>query len=120
MGRLRTAACTLAETRLRPRPGAPALDRITSGLEHYIATCLYAVYDPHHARCHIANAGHMPPVLVRTARPPRTARTCTPRAAGCRRRHLNSSTIRSRSRDDLVPLHDGLIETRHHPIDDRL
>lgn len=32
--------------------------------EVYLATCVYAVYDPVTRRCTIANAGHMPPVLV--------------------------------------------------------
>ncbi|MEV2209592.1 SpoIIE family protein phosphatase, partial [Streptomyces sp. NPDC047970] len=29
------------------------------------ATCIYAVYDPHRAQVCLANAGHLPPVLVR-------------------------------------------------------
>ncbi len=33
--------------------------------EHYLATCLYAVYDPIAGQLQIANAGDIPPVLVR-------------------------------------------------------
>jgi anti-sigma regulatory factor (Ser/Thr protein kinase) len=35
--------------------------------EHYLATCLYAVYDPVESELLIANAGHIPPVLVSAA-----------------------------------------------------
>ncbi|WP_425541081.1 SpoIIE family protein phosphatase [Streptomyces rimosus] len=32
-----------------------------------LATCLYAVYDPYASRLRLADAGHVPPVLVRAA-----------------------------------------------------
>ncbi|WP_033030320.1 SpoIIE family protein phosphatase [Streptomyces rimosus] len=33
----------------------------------YLTTCLYAVHDPHASRLRLADAGHVPPVLVRAA-----------------------------------------------------
>ncbi|MFE5038632.1 PP2C family protein-serine/threonine phosphatase [Streptomyces sp. NPDC056683] len=70
MGRLRTATCAFADLDLAPDEVLQHLDKITRGLEHYIATCIYAIYDPHRHQCRIANAGHLPPVLIRTGQPP--------------------------------------------------
>ncbi|MEU2776268.1 PAS domain-containing protein, partial [Streptomyces sp. NPDC007162] len=51
MGRLRTATCAYADLELPPAAVLQHLDKITCDLEHYIVTCLYAVYDPHTRRC---------------------------------------------------------------------
>ncbi|MFP8961317.1 SpoIIE family protein phosphatase [Streptomyces nanhaiensis] len=82
MGELRTAVRTLALLDLEPAEVLGALDEIAQGLgasrggrgdqsgraadlsEVYLATCVYAVYDPVTRRCTFANAGHLPPVLV--------------------------------------------------------
>ncbi|MFB7999933.1 SpoIIE family protein phosphatase [Streptomyces sp. NPDC056002] len=120
MGRLRTATCTLAELDFDPAQVLQHLDRITSGLEHYIATCLYAVYDPHHGECHIANAGHMPPVLVRPGRPPELLDLSPGAPLGVGGVTFHSRTVDLGPGDDLVLYTDGLVETRHHPIDERL
>ncbi|MBU7599199.1 serine/threonine-protein phosphatase [Streptomyces sp. P38-E01] len=82
MGELRTAVRTLALLDLEPAEVLERLDEIARGLgdsrynrrggapsedtlaEVYLATCVYAVYDPVSRRCTIANAGHLPPVLV--------------------------------------------------------
>ncbi|MFD7921229.1 SpoIIE family protein phosphatase [Streptomyces sp. NPDC059740] len=44
--------------------GARRQDRTADLSEVYLATCVYAVYDPVTRRCTFANAGHLPPVLV--------------------------------------------------------
>ncbi|MFG3283148.1 SpoIIE family protein phosphatase [Streptomyces sp. NPDC048111] len=86
MGELRTAVRTLALLDLEPAEVLSHLDEIARGLgapggsqqasrvahksrdadlsEVYLATCVYAVYDPVTRRCTFANAGHLPPVLV--------------------------------------------------------
>ncbi|WP_345650436.1 SpoIIE family protein phosphatase [Streptomyces tremellae] len=86
MGELRTAVRTLALLDLEPAEVLGALDEIANGLgtpngrqqatrtahraadadlaEVYLATCVYAVYDPVTRRCTFANAGHPPPVVV--------------------------------------------------------
>ncbi|MFD7506328.1 SpoIIE family protein phosphatase [Streptomyces sp. NPDC059850] len=88
MGELRTAVRTLALLDLEPAEVLSALDEIARGLgapggspssaraagrsadgssdlsEVYLATCVYAVYDPVTRRCTFANAGHLPPALV--------------------------------------------------------
>ncbi|WP_194238429.1 ATP-binding SpoIIE family protein phosphatase [Streptomyces spongiae] len=66
MGQLRTAVQTMAGLDLPPAQLLRNLDDLAQRLgEHYLATCLYAVYDPIASELHLANAGHIPPVLVR-------------------------------------------------------
>ncbi|MEU9980983.1 SpoIIE family protein phosphatase [Streptomyces sp. NPDC050856] len=68
MGQLRTAVQTLAALGLPPAQLLRNLDDLAQRLgEHYLATCLYAVYDPVGGELLLANAGHVPPVLVRAA-----------------------------------------------------
>ncbi|MCD0485804.1 SpoIIE family protein phosphatase [Streptacidiphilus sp. ASG 303] len=52
----------LAQSRgAAPPPGGP---EPADASEVYLATCVYAVYDAVKRRCTIANAGHLPPVLL--------------------------------------------------------
>jgi PAS domain S-box-containing protein len=120
MGRLRTATCTLAGLEFDPAQVLQHLDRITHGLEHYIATCVYAVYDPHSGECHIANAGHLPPVLVRAGGRPELLDLPTGAPLGVGGVPFHSSTIDLAPGDLLVLYTDGLVETRRDPIDERL
>jgi PAS domain S-box-containing protein len=65
MGQFRTAVRTLAAQDLPPVQLLRQLDDLARRLgDDYIATCVYAVYDPVARRCEVANAGHLPPVLV--------------------------------------------------------
>ncbi|MDR3084161.1 MAG: SpoIIE family protein phosphatase, partial [Streptomyces sp.] len=66
MGQLRTAVRTMAALDLPPAQLLRNLDDLAQRLgDTYLATCLYAVYDPIAGELHIANAGHIPPVIVR-------------------------------------------------------
>jgi len=67
MGQLRTSAQTLAGLDLPPHEVLYHLDEQAQrlGREQHLATCVYAVYDPIANRVVLANAGHVPPVLVR-------------------------------------------------------
>ncbi|WSQ62893.1 SpoIIE family protein phosphatase [Streptomyces sp. NBC_01217] len=120
MGRLRTATSTLADLDLDPAQVLQQLDKTTARLEHYIATCVYAVYDPRRGECRIATAGHMPPVLVRVGCPPELLDlpTCVPLGVGGV--PFEASTIELGQGDLLVLYTDGLVETRERPIDERL
>ncbi|WP_435797871.1 SpoIIE family protein phosphatase [Streptomyces avermitilis] len=120
MGRLRTATAAFAGLDLGPARVLEQLDAITSGLEPYIATCLYAAYDPHDATCHIANAGHLPPALVPTGDHPRLLDLPTGTPLGVGGIPFETTTLRLAPGDQLVLYTDGLVETRHHPIDERL
>lgn len=120
MGRLRTATSAFADLDLEPAQVLQHLDKITSGLEHYIATCVYAVCDPHRAECHIATAGHLPPVLVRSGKRPELLDLPTGTPLGVGGVPFETTTFRLEPGDQLVLYTDGLVETRDHPIDERL
>ncbi|GAA2923810.1 SpoIIE family protein phosphatase [Streptomyces mexicanus] len=120
MGRLRTATCAYADLDLAPHEVLRHLDKITRGLEHYIATCLYAVYDPHRHQCRIANAGHLPPVHIRSGRSPALLDLPTGTPLGVGGVPFRTVAFALDPGDRLVLYTDGLVETRRHPIDERL
>jgi len=69
MGRLRTAVRTLAGLDLPPDELLRRVDALGDDLapgqdEGWLATAVYAVYDPATRRCAVSRAGHLPPVLV--------------------------------------------------------
>ncbi|MEY9844185.1 PAS domain S-box-containing protein [Streptacidiphilus sp. BW17] len=120
MGQLRTAARTLAGLELDPAAVLTHLDRTVSGLDETIATCVYAVYDPHRSSCTMATAGHLPPVHTRVGHPPRLLElpTGTPLGAGVPAFH--DVRVKLGVGDELLLYTDGLVETRDHDIDTRL
>ncbi|WP_308120502.1 SpoIIE family protein phosphatase [Streptomyces bambusae] len=121
MGRLRTATCAFADLDLDPDQVLQHLDKITAGLEHYIATCLYAVYDPRLGQCRIANAGHLPPALLRAqGGPADLVRLPTGAPLGVGGVPFETVTVPFAPGDTLVLYTDGLVETRNDPIDLRL
>lgn len=120
MGRLRTATCAYADLDLDPGEVLQHLDKITCDLEHYIVTCLYAVFDPHTRQCRIANAGHMPPALARAGEDPRLLDLPSGAPLGVGGIRFETATAELGPGDLLVLYTDGLVETRQHSIDDRL
>jgi PAS domain S-box-containing protein len=120
MGRLRTATCAYAELDLAPGEVLQHLDKVTCDLEHYIVTCLYAVYDPRTGQCTIANAGHMPPALARPGGTATLLELPTGAPLGVGGVRFDATTVELHPGDLLVLYTDGLVETRQHPIDDRL
>ncbi|WOX26284.1 SpoIIE family protein phosphatase [Streptomyces solicathayae] len=121
MGRLRTATCAFADLDLDPAEVLRHLDRITEGLEHYIATCLYAVYDPRRGECRMANAGHLPPVLVHAGpRPAELVDLPSGVPLGVGGVSFETTRVPFGVGDRLVLYTDGLVETRHDPLDERL
>lgn len=120
MGRLRTATCAYADLDLDPGDVLQHLDKITCDLEHYIVTCLYAVYDPHTRQCRVANAGHMPPALARPGTAPVLLDLPPGAPLGVGGIPFETTTVDLAADDVLVLYTDGLVETRLHPIDDRL
>ncbi|MEV6166914.1 SpoIIE family protein phosphatase [Streptomyces sp. NPDC051954] len=120
MGRLRTATNTLASLDLDPAVLLDHLDRITQGLDHSIATCQYAIHDPHLRQCRIANAGHLPPVRLRADRAPELLELPTGAPLGVGGVAFSTTTVDLEPGDRLVFYTDGLVETRQHPLDERL
>ncbi|MFG3661049.1 SpoIIE family protein phosphatase [Streptomyces sp. NPDC047706] len=120
MGRLRTATNTLASLGLDPAVLLEHLDRITSELDHSIATCLYAVHDPRRRRCLIANAGHLPPVHIRRDGGRELLDLPTGAPLGVGGVEFTTTVFTFGPGDELVLYTDGLVETRSHSLDERL
>ncbi|MBT3152522.1 SpoIIE family protein phosphatase [Streptomyces sp. CHD11] len=120
MGRLRTATHTLASLGLDPAVLLEHLDRITCGLDQAFATCVYAVHDPRERSCVIANAGHLPPARVRAGHPPVLLDLPTGVPLGVGGVAFSTTTVEVEPGDRLVFYTDGLVETRRHPLDERL
>ncbi|MEV8477220.1 SpoIIE family protein phosphatase [Streptomyces sp. NPDC051173] len=120
MGQLRTAARTLSQLGIAPDRVLHHLDHTATGLDQMIATCVYAVYDPHEARCHVATAGHLPPVLVRSGRRPELLELPAGAPLGVGGVPFESVSLPLAPGDQLVLYTDGLVETRDEDIDVRL
>ncbi|MFG2294806.1 SpoIIE family protein phosphatase [Streptomyces sp. NPDC048603] len=148
MGELRTAVRTLALLDLEPAEVLSALDEVARGLgapgggrqpsraalqsrdadlsEVYLATCVYAVYDPVTRRCTIANAGHMPPVLVEPAEPgsgprPGLLLEVPPgMPLGVGGEPFEEVEVELPEGALLALYTDGLVESRDHPLEEGL
>ncbi|WP_406263635.1 SpoIIE family protein phosphatase [Streptomyces sp. NBC_00191] len=119
MGQLRTATRTLAGLDLDPAQVLQHLDHITEDLDT-IATCVYAVYDPHSAQCHVSLAGHLPPVLLHPDGKRELLDLPTGAPLGGCGVPFHTTRLDVVSGDQLVLYTDGLVETRDQPIDARL
>ncbi|WP_432192197.1 SpoIIE family protein phosphatase [Streptomyces sp. bgisy027] len=118
MGQLRTAVQTMAALDLPPAQLLRNLDDLAQRLgDTYLATCLYAVYDPIASELQIANAGHIPPVLVR-AGDGRSELLDLPTGApiGVGGVPFEAVRVRVRPGDRLVMCTDGLVEMRGEDI----
>ncbi|MCW7944069.1 PAS/PAC sensor protein [Streptomyces hygroscopicus] len=118
MGQLRTAVQTMAALDLPPAQLLRNLDDLAQRLgDTYLATCLYAVYDPIASELHIANAGHIPPVIVR-ADDGRSELLDLPTGApiGVGGVPFESVRVRVAAGDRLVMCTDGLVEVRGEDI----
>ncbi|MFF9092109.1 SpoIIE family protein phosphatase [Streptomyces sp. NPDC014802] len=122
MGQLRTAVQTMAAMEVPPDRLLRNLDDLARRLgETYLATCLYAVYDPIHGELRIANAGHIPPVLVR-AQDGRSELIELPTGApiGIGGVPFETAVVRVAPGDRLVLCTDGLVEVRGADIGEGL
>ncbi|MGD3111269.1 SpoIIE family protein phosphatase [Streptomyces sp. YGL11-2] len=118
MGQLRTAVQTMAAIDMPPAQLLRSLDDLAQRLgDGYLATCLYAVYDPIGQRLTLANAGHIPPVLVR-AEDGRSELLRLPTGApiGVGGVPFEAVTVPVAPGDRLVLCTDGLVEVRGEDI----
>ncbi|RII12424.1 Phosphoserine phosphatase RsbU [Streptomyces sp. YIM 130001] len=118
MGQLRTAVQTMAALDLPPAQLLRNLDDLAQRLgEQYLATCLYAVYDPIAGELQMANAGHIPPVVVR-AEDGRSDLLELPTGAPIGVGGVPFETVRVpvAPGDRLVMCTDGLVEVRGEDI----
>ncbi|HZP54657.1 ATP-binding SpoIIE family protein phosphatase [Actinocrinis sp.] len=121
MGHLRTAVQTLAALDLPPDQILRQLDNLAQRLgDDHLATCLYAVYDPIARCCVLANAGHLPPLLVR--RDGRVERVEVPTGApiGVGGVAFDTVEITIRDGDTLLLYTDGLVEERGQDLEERI
>ncbi|WP_433340713.1 SpoIIE family protein phosphatase [Streptomyces sp. CA-253872] len=142
MGELRTAVRTLALLDLEPAEVLSHLDEIAQGLgspqqttraarqdqdtdlaEVYLATCVYAVYDSVTRRCTFANAGHLPPVLLEPSgahRPALLLDVPPGMPLGVGGEPFDEVTVELPEGALLALYTDGLVESRHQPLDEGL
>ncbi len=121
MGQFRTAVQTLAAMDLPPDHVLRHLDDLAHQLgDGYLATCLYAVYDPVIHRCTIASAGHVPPVLLRGDGTTEILRPPTGAPIGLGGVAFESFEFSVADGDVLVLCTDGLVETRGRDVESGL
>ncbi|MEO3975965.1 SpoIIE family protein phosphatase [Streptomyces sp. CAU 1734] len=142
MGELRTAVRTLALLDLEPAEVLSALDEVARGLgspsgtqqatrvahksreadlsEVYLATCVYAVYDPVTRRATFANAGHLPPVLVEPGSEALLLDVPPGMPLGVGGEPFEEVEVELPEGALLALYTDGLVESRHHPLDEGL
>ncbi|MEU8122086.1 SpoIIE family protein phosphatase [Spirillospora sp. NPDC049024] len=118
MGQLRTAVRTLAAEDMRPDRVLRQLDGLARRLgEDYLATCLFAVYDPVERRCTVANAGHVPPVLVAADGESRVLPVPPGVPVGVGGEPFETTEFKVEDGSQLVLCTDGLLERRDRDID---
>ncbi|MFC8533851.1 SpoIIE family protein phosphatase [Streptomyces sp. NPDC057249] len=150
MGELRTAVRTLALLDLEPAEVLSALDEVARGLgtpgaasasggggaqwparaahksreadlsEVYLATCVYAVYDPVTRRCTFANAGHLPPVVVEPGEAAQLLDVPPGMPLGVGGEPFEEVEVELKEGALLALYTDGLVESRDHPLDEGL
>jgi PAS domain S-box-containing protein len=140
MGELRTAVRTLAMLDLEPAEVLGALDEVAAGLgaparggtrrakergdadlaEVYLATCIYVVYDAVTRRCTIANAGHLPPVVVEPGEEPLLLEVPRGVPLGVGGEPFEEIEVELTDGSLLALYTDGLVESRSHPLDEGL
>ncbi|MFE0422561.1 SpoIIE family protein phosphatase [Streptomyces sp. NPDC058953] len=142
MGELRTAVRTLALLDLEPAEVLSALDEIARGLggpsgtqqgtraahksreadlaEVYLATCVYAVYDPVTRRCTFANAGHLPPVLLEPGEEALLLDVPPGLPLGVGGEPFEEVEVELPEGALLALYTDGLVESREHQLDEGL
>ncbi|TDD83388.1 SpoIIE family protein phosphatase [Actinomadura rubrisoli] len=121
MGRLRTAIHAFASLDLRPRFLLRKLDDVARTLGGgCFATCLYAVYEPETRLLRIANAGHIPPILIDPAGACRSLRVPSGVPIGVGGHAFGLARVEIEEGSRLVMCTDGLVERSGQDIDVRL
>ncbi|MEU9129023.1 SpoIIE family protein phosphatase [Kitasatospora sp. NPDC048540] len=118
MGQLRTSAQTLAGLDLPPHEVLYHLDEQAQrlGQEQHLATCVYAVYDPIANRVVLANAGHVPPVLVQPDGRSELLDLPSGAPIGVGGVDFSSVELPAPPGSALLLFTDGLVESRRRPL----
>ena len=118
MGQLRAATRAFAVLDLRPADVLRHLDELVVALDTVqIVTCVYGVFDPSTSTLTLANAGHLPPLLLHEGVAERLELdTGTPLGIGHVR--FSQRDIALLPGDAVVLYTDGLVETRGSDLDE--
>ncbi|WP_368396428.1 SpoIIE family protein phosphatase [Streptomyces sclerotialus] len=100
--------------------GSRRTDRAADRSEVYLATCVYAVYDPVTRRCTFANAGHLPPVLVEEGEDALLLDVPPGMPLGVGGEPFEETEVELPDGALLALYTDGLVESRDHPLDEGL
>jgi serine phosphatase RsbU (regulator of sigma subunit) len=118
MVQLRTAAHTLADLDLPPQEVLRRLDRLAAGMTvTAFATCVFAVVDPADGSCVIAQAGHLPPVMVEASGATRVVDLPAGLPLGLGVESFEATPVSLPPGATLALYTDGLVESRQQPID---
>ncbi len=121
MGQVRAALRAYAVRDLPPGEVLTSADELVSGLEgDVIVTCVYAVLDPRDQRLVVANAGHVPPLLLTGAAgsaPRRQLPATGPPLGAGGREPYGETAVDLRDGEVLALYTDGLVETRQADLD---
>ncbi|GAA2304089.1 SpoIIE family protein phosphatase [Streptomyces caniferus] len=122
-GESRSSSARSARSRSGSAEGAgePRRSARTADLsEVYLATCVYAVYDPVTRRCTFANAGHLPPVLVEDGEDALLLDVPPGMPLGVGGEPFEEIEVELPDGALLALYTDGLVESRHHPLEEGL
>jgi GAF domain-containing protein len=120
MVQLRTAAHTLAGLDLPPAQLLHRLDQMAAEMSAPFATCIYALIDPVAGLCEAAQAGHLPPVLVRPDGSSEILDLPPGLPLGLGAESFETTLVSLPPGATLALYTDGLVESRARPIDDGL
>ncbi|MEU5592730.1 SpoIIE family protein phosphatase [Streptomyces sp. NPDC020298] len=131
MGQLRTAVHNLSTLDLPPDELLWHLDELVTRIDQDRdgdggiptltgATCLYAIYDPVSRRCTTARAGHLEPILVHPDGHAHLPGTPAGPPLGLGGLPYEKSEVLLPEGSSIVLYTDGLVEDRHHDIDERI
>jgi PAS domain S-box-containing protein len=118
MGQLRAALRAYARLDLPPTDVLEFLDGIVRDLgENQIVTCLYAVFDPADRMLRLANAGHLPPILVGPDRESRILWGAGDPPLGAGPLTLTPQEVQLEADSSAVLYTDGLVERRGEDLE---
>ncbi len=118
MGQLRTAVRAYSRLDLPPAELLGLLDGLVAELpDEQIVTCAYAVYDPASRIMTLANAGHVPPIVVCPDVPTRTVSERVGPPLGVGLGVYAELQLRLEPGALLALYSDGLVESRGYDID---
>ncbi len=121
MSEYRTLIRALALQRRSPRGILREAERIVEELDmERVATCLLALIDPVTRTCDFANAGHLPPLLLRHGHPARLLELPIGPPLGAGDGDYRQQTLPFAPGSTLLLYTDGLVERRGTDIDESL